>query len=128
MPIFLEFSQFANEASALKNLQHGIPFFHSGQSQVEPLIGRGQFAMVEAQRPQNRRVQVVHMNRIFHNVVAKIVGRAVFIFARHKHFDRTINRLYENLMIVTSFYCRKFIFIYFNDCKFNDCKFILQSF
>src|SRR5690242_552764 len=59
-----------------QNLFHYGPV-HIRQPEMASLEFEGQLGMVDAETVKNRRVQVVHVYRILHDVVAKVVGLAV---------------------------------------------------
>ena len=52
-------------------------FLHAGQPHVQPLELERQPSVVDAQAVQDRRVQVVDVDRVLDDVVAEIVGLAV---------------------------------------------------
>ena len=47
------------------------------QPEIAPLIAVGQLGVIHAQAVQQRRIQVVHVDRILGDVVAVVVGLAV---------------------------------------------------
>ena len=50
---------------------------HVGQAELAALIGVGQPLVVQAQQVQDRGLQVVDVDRVFDDVEAQFVGRAV---------------------------------------------------
>ena len=50
---------------------------HVGQAEVAALRAVGQLRVIDAERAQDRRVEIVDMDRILHDVVAEVVGLAV---------------------------------------------------
>src|SRR5439155_5831393 len=50
---------------------------HVGQAQVEPLEFHREPFVVDAEQVQDRGVQIVHVDDIFHRVVAEFVRRSV---------------------------------------------------
>ena len=51
--------------------------FDAGQSPVEALILHCEAFVIDSQRPQDRGVQIVDVNRVFDDVVSVVVGRSV---------------------------------------------------
>src|SRR6266705_160388 len=51
--------------------------FDAGEPHVEALHFVSQPFVIDAEAVQNRRIQIVNMNRVFHDVVAKLVSSTV---------------------------------------------------
>ena len=47
------------------------------QSVMPTLVAIGQSLMIDAEKPQNRRVQIVHMHPAVEDAVAEIIGRSM---------------------------------------------------
>ena len=58
---------------SLQNLLHHVAV-HVGQPEVAALEAEGQAGVVEAQQVQDRRLQVVDVDRVLDDVVADLVG------------------------------------------------------
>jgi hypothetical protein len=54
-----------------------------GETEVATLESVGELRVIEAEQMENRRVQVVNMDRVASDVESKIIGRAVRIAALH---------------------------------------------
>ena len=50
---------------------------HVGQAEVAALVAVGQPLVIEAEQVQDRRLQVVDVDRVLDDVEAEVVGRAV---------------------------------------------------
>ena len=62
--------------SSGKNSPHQLSM-HIGQPVLASLVLEGQLLVVDAQQMENRRIEVMHMDRVLCNVVAEIIGAAM---------------------------------------------------
>ena len=54
---------------------------HIGQTEVPSCVAVGKFFVVESKEVENRRVQIMDVNDIFHGFETEFVGRAVNVSA-----------------------------------------------
>ena len=59
-----------------KNLVHDASTFHAGQACIQALILEREPLVIDAQRVQDRGVQIVDVHGILHDVVAMVIGNA----------------------------------------------------
>ena len=52
-------------------------FFDAGGSGIQAIVCKGEAIVIDAQLVQDGRVDVAHMNRIFYDIVAEVIGLAV---------------------------------------------------
>ena len=71
---------------------------HISQAKLAPLMRKCEPLVVESQAMQNRRLQVVHMHRIFRDVKTEIIRRAID-HARFNSAARHPNRERLRMMI-----------------------------
>ena len=62
--------------SSGKNSPHQLSM-HIGQPVLASLVLEGQLLVVDAQQMENRRIEVMHMDRVLCNVVAEIIGLTI---------------------------------------------------
>ena len=73
-----------------QNFFYNTLMFNASQALIEALKRKGKAFVIDAHTVHDRCVKIIHMDRVFYNVVAKVVRLAVFnptlySAARHPH-------------------------------------------
>jgi hypothetical protein len=69
-------------------------FFHTSEALIKALIGKCQSSMIDSQQMQNRRIQVIDVNRIIfesRRTLPILIHDVIAVFIRPAMFDTTTN-------------------------------------